>query len=314
MKKFKLAIIGCGKIANFHAKAFLKSGFLITHCASSINSKSIKNFGEKFQVKNVYKDPTDLLKAHKEWDAILISVPIEKNAIYLNKIIKLNKVCLVEKPLSFNLDYLKKISKNKNELIRVAYNRRFYPTIQNALNFIKRKKKVFLRLDLPEVVKKKNNFYLVKANSAHGIDLINYLFNDLKIIDIIKFPYSNGRKVIFKSKEGSIIDLTMNWNSPANFLMQIEGSGERLELKPFETSVLYQGMKVIEPSKDFPLRSYFPKEKLILNSFNKKNIDIKPGFFEQAMEIKQMLKGKKPKISASVRDALIVQDLISKIL
>ena len=314
MRKFNLAIIGCGKIAYFHAEAFLKSGFLITHCASSMNSKSIKSFANKFKIKNIFNNPNDLLKTHNEWDVVLISVPIEKNSIYLNKIIKLNKVCLIEKPLSFNLDYLKKINKYNNKLIRVAYNRRFYPTIQNALNFIKRKKKVFLKLDLPEIVKDKDNFYRVKANSAHGIDLINYFFNDLKIINIIKFPYSNGRKVIFRSNEGSIIDLTMNWNSPANFMMQIESFGERLELKPFESSVQYQGMKVLEPSKDFPLRRYFPKEKFIINSFNKKNIDIKPGFFEQAMEIKQILKGKKPKISASVKDALIVQRIISKIL
>ena len=81
----------------------------------------------------------------------------------------------------------------------------------------------------------------------------------MKIINIIKYPNSNGRKVILRSKGGSIIDLTMNWNSPTNFMMQIEGPGERLELKPFETSILYKGMKVLEPSKDFPLRRYFPE-------------------------------------------------------
>ena len=113
MKKFKLAIIGCGRIANFHAKAFLKAGFLITHCASSKNSKSINNFAEKFKIQNIFKNPIDLLKTYKEWDAVIISVPINKNAIYLNKVIKLNKVCLVEKPISFNLDYLKKINKKK---------------------------------------------------------------------------------------------------------------------------------------------------------------------------------------------------------
>ena len=314
MKKFKLAIIGCGKIANFHAEAFLKSGFLISHCASSKNSKSVEDFAKRFNIKNIFKNPNELLKEHNNWDVILISVPINKNSIYLNKVIELNKVCLIEKPVSFNIDYLKKICKLRNDFIRVAYNRRFYPTVQNALNFIKRKKKVFLRLDLPERVEKNDNFFLVKANSAHGIDLINYLFGQVEIINIIKLPYSNGRKVIFKSKNGSIIDLNMNWNSPANFMIQIESSKERLELKPFETSVLYEGMKVIEPSKDFPLRRYFPNEKSNLNSFNKVNIDIKPGFLEQAIEIKQILMGKKPKITASLKDALFVQEIILKIL
>ncbi len=314
MKKFRLAILGCGNIAKFHAEAFLKAGFLITHCASSINSKSLEKFSNKFKIKKKYKNPYDLLKDHMNWDILLLAVPIEKNSLYLNKIIKLNKVCLVEKPVSLKINFLKKICKLDNKYVRVAYNRRFYPTIQKAKAFIDLNKKVTFKMELPEKVNSELKFFLVKANSAHGVDLINYLFGKLKIIKILKYSSNTGRKVIFKSKNNSIIDLNLNWNSPSNFLIQIEANNEKLEIKPFERLTRYHGMRILNPTKKFPLRRYIPKEVENFDAFNKKFIKLKPGFYEQALEIKSILKGKKPKISASLKDAYETQAIISKIL
>ena len=71
----------------------------------------------------------------------------------------------------------------------------------------------------------------------------------------------------------------MNWNSPSNFSFNIESHPFRLELKPFETFSLFEGMSVIQPSKEFPLRRYVPNliEEGYVFSNNK---EFKPGFLE----------------------------------
>jgi hypothetical protein len=106
----------------------------------------------------------------------------------------------------------------------------------------------------------------------------------------------------------------MNWNSPSNFQLNIEGQGSRLEIKPFEKSTFYQGMEIVEPSNKVPVRTYIPKKISELNSFPKQKDAIKPGFLEQALEMKSILKGKQPKVSASLEDAFNVQKILDNIL
>ena len=44
LKKYRLAMLGTGDIANFHFDAFKSAGFSINHCAAKMNSKRAKNF------------------------------------------------------------------------------------------------------------------------------------------------------------------------------------------------------------------------------------------------------------------------------
>ena len=85
-------------------------------------------------------------------------------------------------------------------------------------------------------------------------------------------------------------------------------------MKPFEQCNIFKGMEVIEPTEKLPLRRYIPKKIESVSSFPTHDNLIKPGFYEQAMEIKSLLEGEEPKISASLYDAYIAQKLLRNIL
>ena len=145
-------------------------------------------------------------------------------------------------------------------------------------------------------------------------DLLRYLFGELEIIAKTKLHSPSGRICILESENKDKIDLLMNWNSPSNFSLNIEANGSRLELKPFETVKLFKGMNIIEPTDDLPLRRYIPKVVEESSSFPSKKSNFKPGFVEQALEMKSILDGNEPKISASLIDAYKVQEITQSIL
>ena len=62
MKKFKTAIIGTGNIANFQVPALKASGFNITSCVGSKESKAAYNFSIKHRIPNTYYGLEDLFK------------------------------------------------------------------------------------------------------------------------------------------------------------------------------------------------------------------------------------------------------------
>ena len=314
LKKPRLALLGTGNIANFHVEAFKKAGFEITFGAATLNSKKIKFFAKKHSLKKIFLDPLDLFRNEKEWDFLLVSIPTEKNKDYLPRILQLGKPCLIEKPVSADFKYLSRFSKNDFPFIRVAYNRRFYSTIQFAKDFIKKEGPVYTCIQMPEIVKPAGNYTNVFNNSAHGIDLINYLFEKTNIAHKSCFSKDSGRLIILKSEKNDLINLVMNWNSPSNFQINIEAKEKRLELKPFEDSNLFEGMEVVHPTKILPVRRYLPRRTFGVSSFpNQKNL-FKPGFLEQANEMKNILHGKTPKISASLFDAYKAQKMLIEIL
>ena len=316
MKKYRLAILGAGDISNFHYDAFIKAGFSIDHCASKKNSERAKIFADKHNIKKCYSEPFEQIENHEKWDMILLAIDTNYNHLYLKKIIETGKLCLVEKPVFTNLSSFDDIDFSKHTKVRVAYNRRYYKSIQRAKLFIEDNSPVTCKVELPESIDFKLNdkFNPVLLNSVHGIDSLLYLFRNLKIINNTKINSPDGRISILKNKNGDIIILIMNWNSPSNFSFNFEGKGKRLEVKPLEFSKLFMGMDIIEPTEDIRIRRFFPKEVEEISSFPDSNNEIKPGLYEQALEMKSILDGKEPTISASLFDALEVQKLTHQIL
>ena len=316
MKKYRLAMLGTGDIANFHIEAFKKAGFEINMCASKMNSKRAEQFANTHSIENYYRDPFELIKDHKNWDIILVAIRTEDNFQYLNEIIDLEKLCLIEKPVSTDLNLLKNYTGTSHPKIRVAYNRRFYKTMQIAKTFINENSPVTCRMELPEGIdfQSNNKYDPVLLNTVHGIDLLRYFFGNLEIVNTTKLYSPEGRICTLKNKNNDKVSLLMNWNSPSNFSLNIEAKGKRLELKPFETCKMYKGMDIIEPTDELPIRRYVPKEIMSTSSFPDSENNLKPGFYEQAIEMKNILDNTTPKISASLFDAYKTMKLTQDIL
>ncbi len=323
-KKINLAIIGCGNIAKYHIKAFNYLGLKIEHCASRLNSARVNKFARKYNIPNIWKDPIKLARSSNNWDAIILCSSTKSLSKILDILIKQKKPILVEKPVSIGTSYLKKFSLSYPKYVNVGFNRRYYNTVAEAKKFIKQSKgQIFSTMKLPESVKrssiKLNRFNKIFDNSVHGLDLLRFLFGDLEIIYNKKIKLNNfdsGRVVLLKSKKNHLCNIIFNSNSPDNFSLEIENGSKRFLLKPFENYVIYKGMKIIQPNKKYPLKSYTPKiiEKNNVFSSLSKNKNLKPGFLEQTEDFLRLILHKKVKKSANLQDAFEAQKLLKKIM
>ena len=317
--KKKIAIIGCGNIASFHVPAIRAAGMEIEHCASSPNSKTIKHFATQNNINQIWSDPKKLANSYNQWDGIVIATSITATMDLLNIAIKSNKPILVEKPVTISSINLKQFLTTAPRNVIVAYNRRYYNTVQRARDFVLHKQKIRASMVLPENISSEfeNPFLPHQVNSVHGFDILNYIFDSISIEHVVTSNNNDpffGRQAILRSKAGHLINLNMNWNAPSNFKLSLDDGQEQLDLCPFEKFQLYRGMKVIEPSKQYPVRQYIPDLIESGNVFDNMQFNIKPGFLEQSIEFSNLINGKSVSIGANLKDAYNNQLLAEKLL
>ena len=276
---------------------------------------------KKFGIKKVYENVDKLVNDFQKFDAFLIAISVKPTFEILQKCIKTRKPILVEKPISTDINDFKYLTKSFDN-VRVAYNRRFYSTVQFAKKFVLSNQPSFATMTLPDRINfdlknQEQTYFSVKENSVHGFDILNYLFPNLSVKKISEYKQPNnifGRKAILKDDKNNTVEVLLNWNSPSNFSLNIEASPYRLELKPFESFKLFNGMEVVEPTIDYPVRQYVPKAIEEGNVFSSsKNKDFKPGFLEQAVEFKKLIEGKKTYVSANLKDAFNASNIAFKI-
>src|SRR4030095_2854326 len=99
-----------------------------------------------------------------------------------------------------------------------------------------------------------------------------------------------GFGALLTSERGDVVQLTCNWNAPENFRLACSWSGGRYELRPFEVGRRFEGLDVIEPSADKPVRRYVPRvvEEIAVAPL------FKPGFVEQTAALAALARGALP--------------------
>ena len=305
----KIAIIGCGNIANEHANVLKAVGFDVTCCTSSPGSKNAFSFAKIQKISRVFFDYKELLHNENYYDCILIACSTDVTFEILTEAMKLGKPILVEKPITKVVKNFDDIDLNNN-LVRVGYNRRFYSTVQFAKKFIKQNSPFLITLELPDYLnfdlsEKDQDFESLKDNSIHALDIIYYLNPNFKILQVLHYEQPNsafGKVVILKDSNDNTCIIKLNWNTPSNFNLSIEALPYRLELLPFEKYKLYKGISILEPNNVSPVRRYLPKVVEVSDVFVERK-KFKPGFLAQSKEFFDIVNGKSPIHSASLKDA-----------
>ena len=311
MRNIKLGYIGSGPISNFHIPAIKYLGFKIDLFYSR-NFDKASNFSKNHKIAAPEKTFEDFLDKSKNVDAIVLSIKPDVTVKYLEKLCNLNKPIFVEKPGALRSIDLKKIKRKANSKIYFLYNRRFYPSIKEGKDFIRTSKQCFASVKIPDSVKTINQFY---TNGCHVIDLLVFYFGNLSLVKSYKLKKNIGYYFLLKTNKQDLISCLLNWGSPQNFEINIfNEKNERLELKPLESSFLFNKMKKIEPTKKKPIRSYEPeliKKKLTIF----KGMKFKPGFIEQYSEVKNIIKKKKINYAlTNLDDAIKILHLIETII
>jgi predicted dehydrogenase len=316
-----LAILGCGNIARFHVTAMKSCGFNISAISGRPGTKEyLSSFASEFGLNDaiIYADPIDLLSSNN-WDAILLSCPTDVMLDYLKLALKKDKPILVEKPVSHKPDELKGFLKCKN--IKVAYNRRFYKTVEYAKNFLLNNKTSIMKVTIPESSDETfNSKYFPERlpinsyeNSVHVVDLMRYILGDITWSHHESIKNNNNYKALVgigKSEFGNIVILDSCFNSSDNFAIQLINDSKRLELRPLESAQLYSGIKVVHPTKDTPIRTYLP---VLKNQIIETDVDnIKLGFRLQSKDFKNFCDGK-DSIAASIYDSYKALKLLEEL-
>ena len=150
------------------------------------------------------------------------------------------------------------------------------------------------------------------------IDLLYYLVGPMRV-EAIHRTSSNSENIIdtfngMLINEGEIpIHLISNWNSPANFGLTFYIDKLRVELKPLEKLIIYEGFELIEPTQKSNLRFYNPQIKKTLRC----NSEFKPGFYGQAKTFCRKVSNNydfTDTIPATLSDSLLTTQLIEEII
>ncbi len=127
MAKLKIGIVGCGKIADFHARAIqeLDCCKLIACCGQT--TAHVLNFSTRFGIK-AYFDAEEMVKS-EHLDAVTICTPHPSHAKLAIACLRAGAHVLVEKPLALTVaqcDRMIKTAKKHNLLLGTLVQRRFY--------------------------------------------------------------------------------------------------------------------------------------------------------------------------------------------
>ena len=284
------AIIGCGSVSIDHAISIKKLGHKIIYGSTkSEDSASWKFFKKKFP-STQFLTIEEILK-NKNIDRIVSCLPLNEQVKYCKRLLSSKKPILIEKPLHFNYKNLKKIINNKNIFLKnkvIAYNRRNYEVVSILKNKIKKSKIKSVEVNISEnyeILNKKYNhklkkFFLHVGSSSHIIDLLFFLFGDLKILR--RWSYKNKKLnsifLLLSTRKNFPIFVKINSMDPENASIKIRFYDDTLwSLSPIEQLNVYKGYKIKKSNKNFFRKEYISN----LRSNYRESNNLRPGFLSQ---------------------------------
>ncbi len=308
---YRIGLIGAGRFAPFHIGAIRATGLNLNSISASLNSIRAEAVAKKFDINNFYKSTAHLIDSDT-WDGLVIASTVQTLTENLILALPKGKPILIEKPVSLFSSTLLDVGINHDNVL-VGYNRRFYEHVNYLKQCLSKLGPSIVNVQIPERLDFKLDeldLHPVKSNSVHVIDLLHFLFGKL-YLKSVNHLNSKGTIAILQSSSGDIINLTLNYNSPANFSITIDNAPYRYRLKPLEILTTFEGMEIDEPSPNNPIRTYRPK---IISQMYSDSTDnnLKPGFLKQYQEFKKLLEGKPMSIGATLEDAYHALNLAEK--
>ena len=128
MGKLRVGIIGCGSIANFHAKGYkeLEDKVEIVAC-SDVNAGKLMNFAKKWNISAAYTNCYEMLAAeHLDCVSVCTWNAMHKSATVAALRSGANVIC--EKPMALNAEQAKEmmdVAKETGKLLQIGFVRRF---------------------------------------------------------------------------------------------------------------------------------------------------------------------------------------------
>src|SRR5690554_3258164 len=103
MEKIKIALIGAGFIADYHARGLLTMPEVEMVAVVSKTGEKAQEFAHRYGIRNALTDITPLLSSN-DLDAVIISTPNSYHAPYALEFLKNGKDIFLEKPMAMNAE------------------------------------------------------------------------------------------------------------------------------------------------------------------------------------------------------------------
>lgn len=282
MNGIKVLVVGSGYMAFEYAKVL--SGLKICFSVVGRSIESCNKFRSAFPEIDVFSGGIEDFKQIKSFNHCIIATNVDFLMSHTLLMLE-NDIdnILVEKPGGKNIveiDNIYRISKEKKSKVFIAYNRRFYTSVQRCLELIKMDSKIlsfnFEFTELPHTLENMPNQEVVKenllyANSSHLIDLA-FFFNGLpkKMFSIAHDELKWHKKAIFSgigiAQNDAIFSYQANWKAPGRWGLEINTENNRYVFRPLEE--LW-----IQKAKSMKLEKYLIEDDI--------DLKYKPGLFNQ---------------------------------
>ena len=304
MANTEIALIGTGSISHYHVPVLEDVGMNVDAVASmNPDSNTIEEFGKKFNIDNTFRGESwrDMI-SNGQWDGIVIATHISGTPEALECCLATGVPILVEKPVSWSSETIRRLREDAHENIIVGYNRRYYKPVQKAKDFLTEHRPVMATIELPAASDIKSFIGM----SSHGIDILRYLFGELNVLSTYELTDGeslNGYTAILQSDSGDLINVIGNWEASSNVGLNIDYQDIRFQIKPYEQAQIYEGLDIKEPTEEMPIRRYVPVEEEKIN-MEFENTEYKPGFYKQALSYQRLIQeGESSEHSATLYDA-----------
>ena len=207
-KKINVAILGCGRIASFHAKAITANKNLRLVGICDLNNKRINTMLKLYKA-NSYKNIHEMIN-NENIDVIAICTPSGMHFPHAYEIIKSYKLhVVIEKPIVLNLSQLNKLNlirKSKKVFIAPIHQYRFNKCVQRVKKAIKNKElgKIFYATVRMRWCRDKRYYSrdpwrgtyshdggCTTNQGIHHLDLLRYFFGEAKEVFANMKNYNN---------------------------------------------------------------------------------------------------------------------------
>ena len=277
-----IAIIGTSLVVEEHIKCFKALNMkVIAICTTNPKSTRHLKLKKKYKINHAFSNINELFDKLKSMDFCFFLAPrIKDTEKILLRCLILKKKIFVEKPLSLNLEFYKKIKPYK-KLIFVGYNRMFYSSIDYVRKKLKNKKNIFI-----EAIAIESNKKDILTNSCHLISILLGIFGKIKILKVIRNQFYFFVEACDLKK--NFITIRFSFKSSENFQIKIVNKKNLYLFKPLEIMREFSEINRVKVNNQ---NYYKPK---LTHEINENLINrFKPGFYEQCKFFKQFALNKK---------------------
>ncbi len=261
----KIALVGAGRIAQFHYDAFVEAGANVTSVCT--RGESGKEFATKNNIQ--YFDNIDKQLQSDNPDAVLLLTQPSSYETLLKSLKTLDKPVFLEKPVSYSFKEGVALKELLPSRVMVGQNRRFYSNVLKVKELIDSIPEITAHFFVCERAKdikirpEKDRNYWHTMNAIHGVDLMKFLFgtpeNVISMDRWGELDFSSLKKFnscVYENTKNHRIHFHSNFDSPGGWRIHIFYKETEITFFPIEQTTLknYQGVTEIEND---PLDSQF---------------------------------------------------------